>query len=87
MSTRSENQQTVGAFEAKTHLSELLERVRGGERITITKHGVPVAVLVPAEQEQRRRTREAIESLDELRARTRPGPESIAELRDEGRRR
>jgi prevent-host-death family protein len=39
---------TVGAYEAKTHLPQLLERVSRGEQITITKHGVPVAVLVPA---------------------------------------
>ena len=38
---------TVGAFEAKTHLSELLARVEGGEEVTITKHGRPVARLVP----------------------------------------
>ena len=31
----------VGAYEAKTHLPRLLERVRRGERIVITKHGVP----------------------------------------------
>ena len=39
--------ETVGAYEAKTHLPKLLERVSKGERITITKHGVPVAVLQP----------------------------------------
>ena len=38
---------TVGAYEAKTHLSQLLEEVARGETITITKHGVPVAKLVP----------------------------------------
>ena len=37
----------VGAYEAKTKLSELLERVARGERIVITKHGIPVAILVP----------------------------------------
>ena len=37
---------TVGAYEAKTHLPKLLERVARGERITITKHGLPVAELV-----------------------------------------
>ncbi|MHB1165816.1 MAG: type II toxin-antitoxin system Phd/YefM family antitoxin [Candidatus Nanopelagicales bacterium] len=37
----------VGAFEAKTHLSELLARVEAGESVTITKHGRPVARLVP----------------------------------------
>lgn len=38
---------SIGAYEAKTHLPRLLEEVASGERITITKHGVPVAVLVP----------------------------------------
>ncbi len=38
---------TVGAYEAKTHLSALLEKVEAGEEITITKHGAPVAKLVP----------------------------------------
>jgi prevent-host-death family protein len=38
---------TVGAFQAKTHLSELLARVEEGEQVTITKHGRPVARLVP----------------------------------------
>ncbi|MFY4731014.1 type II toxin-antitoxin system Phd/YefM family antitoxin, partial [Nitrospira sp. BLG_2] len=39
----------IGAFEAKTHLSALLERVSKGETITITRHGVPAAMLVPVE--------------------------------------
>jgi prevent-host-death family protein len=43
MTTRS-----VGAYEAKTHLPRLLDEVAAGDTITITKHGVPVAVLVPA---------------------------------------
>lgn len=36
-----------GAYEAKTHLSGLLDRVERGETITITRHGKPVARLVP----------------------------------------
>lgn len=44
--------ETVGAFAAKTHLPQLLERVAKGERIVITKHGVPIAVLAPVEQKQ-----------------------------------
>jgi prevent-host-death family protein len=39
---------SVGAYESKTHLPKLLEQVRKAERITITRHGVPVAVLQPA---------------------------------------
>jgi prevent-host-death family protein len=45
--------ETIGAHEAKTQLSKLLERVRKGERITITRHGVPVAVLLPPESQQK----------------------------------
>jgi len=38
----------VGVYEAKTQLPRLLYRVERGERITITRHGVPVALIVPA---------------------------------------
>ena len=37
----------IGAYDAKTHLSKLLERVRRGERFVITKHGRPIAELGP----------------------------------------
>jgi len=42
---------SVGAYQAKTHLSELLEKVEAGAEITITKHGAPVARLVPVKKE------------------------------------
>jgi len=41
---------TYGAFEAKTHLSNLLDRVEKGDRIVITRHGREVAVLAPIEK-------------------------------------
>ena len=41
----------VGAYEAKTHFSQLLEKVAAGEEITITRHGTPVARLVPIKKE------------------------------------
>ena len=37
----------IGAYEAKTHLATLLERVERGEHLTITRHGKPVALLIP----------------------------------------
>jgi len=37
----------VGMHEAKTKLSQLVERARAGEEITITRNGTPVAQLVP----------------------------------------
>ncbi len=46
---------TIGSFEAKTHLPKLLDRVANGETITITKHGVPVARLVPVTSEAPKR--------------------------------
>jgi prevent-host-death family protein len=45
---------TVAAFEAKTHFSSLLERVSRGEEINITRHGKPIARLVPAGVADRR---------------------------------
>lgn len=40
----------IPVFEAKTRLSELLARAQQGETLTITRHGKPMARLVPAEQ-------------------------------------
>lgn len=40
---------TVGTYHAKTHLTDLLNRVEAGETITITRHGRPVAKIVPAD--------------------------------------
>lgn len=57
---------SVGAYEAKTHLSELLDRVERGEQIVITRHGRPVARLVP---EGREDVEEALAALDRITAR------------------
>ena len=54
---------TVGAYEAKTHLSDLLARVARGERVTITKHGVPVAVLQPPDPAPRRDLKQVSEEI------------------------
>jgi prevent-host-death family protein len=53
----------VGVYEAKTQLPRLLDRVRQGERITITRHGVPVALLVPAGGHRRRPVADVVEEL------------------------
>lgn len=58
---------TVGAYEAKTHLAELLARVARGERITITKHGVPVAVLQPPAPAPRHDVRQVIRDVRRFR--------------------
>jgi len=75
----------IGAFEAKTHLSALLDRVAAGEEVVITKHGKPVARLVSAEGSDRQRVGDAVEKLKALRKGTTLGGLSWKELRDQGR--
>lgn len=77
--------QTVGAYEAKTHLSRLLDAVAKGETITITKHGVPVAMLVPPSTEQHPNIDAVIAELRELRSTVTLGSLSIREMIEEGR--
>ena len=76
----------VGAYDAKTHFSELLERVAAGEQITITRHGVPIARLVPfspASSEEERRA--AIAAMRQLAGRNRLDGLSVKALIAEGR--
>jgi prevent-host-death family protein len=78
---------TVGAFEAKTHLSELLDRVSKGETITITRHGIPAAVLIPVGEAEKKLThREIVEGLRALRKRIKPDSITVREMVEQGRR-
>ena len=76
----------VGAFEAKTRFSALLEQVAGGEEVVITKHGKPVARLVAAENAGREQAQEAFDKLKAMRRGTTLGGHSWKALHDEGRR-
>lgn len=62
---RNDPAKSVGAYDAKTHFSELLERVAEGEEITITRHGSPVARLVPVKKRTTPEERQA--AVDEIR--------------------
>jgi prevent-host-death family protein len=77
--------ETVGAYEAKTHLPRLLDDVAAGKSVVITKHGVPVAQLVPARR-QRAEPREVIDAILSARRGVRLGGLSLRELISEGRR-
>lgn len=77
----------IGAYEAKTHLPRLLDEVAEGESITITKHGVAVAVLAPATGRSASTTADAVAGLRSFRRTHRLGRVTIRELIDEGRRR
>jgi prevent-host-death family protein len=83
-------QSTVGAYEAKTKLPELLERAASGEVITITKHDQPVAKLIPAARPSHADLAALFEQMDEIRRHSvlnPPGKKrlSIKQLIEEGR--
>ncbi len=77
----------VGAYYAKTHFSELLEHVASGEEITVTRHGAPIARLVPVDRtvsEDDRRI--AVADMRMLAGRNRLAGLSVKSLMAEGRR-
>jgi prevent-host-death family protein len=79
----------IGVYDAKTQLPKLLDRVSRGERFVITKHGRPVAELVPFEAEEAPDVKQAIREMEEWQKREGPtlGPDlTIRQLREEGRR-
>lgn len=76
---------TIGAFEAKNRLSELLDAAENGAEIVITKHGRPVAKLVPVEAFDRAKAREAAEWLMAFRKKHPLRGLKIKDLINEGR--
>ena len=81
---------TVGSFEAKTKLAELLDKVEAGESVTITRRGKAVAQLIAVKSDgEQERMRALIEEIKRTRVgRGKPaGPgTTIAELIKAGRR-
>jgi len=71
----------IGAFEAKTKLSELLEKVQRGQIFQITKRGRHIAVLQPIQKASKNNSKESslVELFAEIRKGSKPGP-SIKEL-------
>ncbi len=80
--------ETIGLFEAKTHLSELVARAERGEEVVITRHNKPVAKLVPVVRSTRaaaQRRQSALDSLQSFERITVKGA-TIKELIEGGRR-
>ena len=79
---------SVGSYQAKTHLPELLARVAHGEKILITRRGVAVALLTQPPQHRIPDARQVVEDMLALRERCGPirGKQSVRELIEEGRR-
>jgi len=80
---------TIGTFEAKTHLTQLLARVSKGERILITTRGRPAAMLVPPDAEARGDVETIVTAM--FAARADDGPTlgkgmTVRRMREEGRR-
>ena len=79
--------QTVGSYEAKTRLPELLRAVELGEVVTITRRGVPVARLVSAGSDMPEESATVIARMKSARARRSPlSVKDILAARDQGRR-
>jgi prevent-host-death family protein len=78
--------QTIGAFEAKTHFSALLQKVEQGEHVIITKHGHPVAKMIPTNAVSHTQVKSAIDAIKTFRKRLSLGKFNWKDLRDEGRR-
>jgi prevent-host-death family protein len=77
---------TVGAFEAKTHLNQLLKQVSKGESIRITLRGVPVAKLVPSDDGEAKDLKQTVREIREIRKRASLKGLTIRDLINEGRR-
>lgn len=81
--------QSVGAFDAKTHFSQLLDRVEKGEEIIVTRHGQKVAIIKPIEKEEseENQRQRAIDAIRKLRKGVTLGKDlAIKDLINEGRR-
>jgi prevent-host-death family protein len=75
----------IGSYEAKTKLPAILEMVSRGESFTITKHGRPIAVLSPAQEEGVESLGDAVQSIKELRKKYNLKGASIKKMIGEGR--
>lgn len=77
----------VGIFEAKTRLSSLINDVEKGERFTITKRNLPVAMLIPIDPDISSHGQAAVERILELGKQLggRVSIEEIIQCRDDGR--
>ena len=76
----------VGAYDAKTHLSELLDKAVSGEKVLITRHGVAVAVLQAADPPPVMGVAAALDAARALRADCSASAKDIREWIGEGRR-
>ena len=76
----------IGSYEAKTHLPEILRRVKAGEHFTITIHGHAVADLIPSRMRNRVKAQSAVSNLLKMaEGRTTVADDDLADMRNQGR--
>jgi prevent-host-death family protein len=75
---------TIGTFDAKTHLSEMLDEIQKGKDYIITKRGMPIAKLIPYSEGKKTRQEITLE-LKAIRKRTMGKPFNIRKAIEEGR--
>ena len=78
--------QKIGTYDLKTHLSEVLATVEGGQTVVITRHGRPIARISPDLMGKREQTRHEVKSLLNFRRTRLPKGVTIRTLIEEGRR-
>ena len=79
----------IGVYEAKTNLTEILKRVDNGESFEITRHGAPVAMLIPHTDARKMSVHEAIAGIRAMRGAISfegLNPDDLKQMIEEGRR-
>jgi prevent-host-death family protein len=76
----------IGAYELKSHLSEVLDAVEHGQTVVVTRHGRAIARISPDAAEQRQQARQAVKSLLAFPRAPLPKGVTISSLVQEGRR-
>jgi prevent-host-death family protein len=87
MATDNQPSNFIGAYQAKVHFSDLLQQVEAGAEVTITRHGAPVARMIPVKRQTTPEIRRAaVERIGEMRAELSLGKWKVKDLIAEGRR-
>jgi len=77
--------QTIGTYDLKTHLSEVLTAVERGKTIVVTRHGRAIARISPDHATKYKETRRAIAAIARFRRTRLPKGVTIRSLIEDGR--
>jgi prevent-host-death family protein len=77
---------SIGSYQLKTHLSEILNAVEHGQTVIVTRHGKPIARIMPNETAEQEQTHQVVEALKKFPRTRLPKGVSIRSLIEAGRR-